>query len=247
MCERGTLCLSLIDSLKSSGRRIEAALIADKYLSDVESAVRILIEGCEWDAASRLLPQSQAPENEQFFRQSLNNEADRLIANLRLEKDSLTRNVSRLLQIREEKGKQVEEQERFSDDAMSDVSSVRSRRSGRSNKSLQTRASGSSVASRDVRKWAKLKAGSRFEDVAIVLACKEIICRIDKMQSEVASLLRHLMEQESIPAAQTCRQEFRQLLLTAKSSIQNVWVDNLSTTFRIDQSDLTPEFGEYNF
>lgn len=244
-----TLCMSLIESLKSSGRRLEAALIADKYLSDSESAVRILIEGCEWDAACRLMAQSQVPENEQFFRQSLNNEADCMIANIRLENESLTSHVNRLLQIRKEKEKLVEEQERFSDDAMSDVSSLRSvsRPSGSSNKSLLTRATGSSAHKRDVRKWAKLKVGSRFEDVATVLACKDIVCRIDKMQGAVASLLRHLIEKELMHAAQSCRQAFRELLLTAKSSIQSVWVDNLSTTFRMDQSDLTPEFGECSF
>lgn len=243
-----TLSASLIDSLCSSGRHVEAALIADKYLSDVDLAVKILVQGCEWDSACRLIAQSQdAADGLTFLRHSLNSEAERLNIKFQQDTQSLKDHVIRLLQIRKEKQSQVEEQAHFSDETMSDISSVRSlsQKSGSSQKSLRTRASDSNSRKRDVRKWAKLKHGSRFEDVAIVLSCKEILVRTNQVQQEVGCLLRHLLENECTAEAERCRQAFRDLLCTAKSSIASVWVENLATTFRIDQTDLTPDFGEY--
>ena len=182
----------------------------------------------------------------------------------------LESHVPRLLHLRHLKRTQEEDQRRhqtrrfsedeeFFDDSSSQVSSLSGRQSNYSSHSkastrlsLRTRASttatDSSLSSkkRDIKKWSKLKTGSRFEDVALVIVIKESIVRLDSSKEEVSLLLKHLFCQGKVDEAKKLRSSFKTLLSTVIETdlINKVWIPNLKESFYLNDVDENPDFGK---
>lgn len=243
------LSLAFIHSLSKSGEVVDAAFIAQKYLGDTEKAFRLLISGHEWDHAARMLSQvsqSSSEDFDQLFINGLKDHANSLSELIESENENLVSYCERLLTVRVAKANlQLKREEgNLSDDDMSQVSSIRS--SKKSSSSISTSGSSASLKTKkstvvkEVRQIFKLKKGSRYEDIALVIALKECIDRIQKLQKEVSTLLLHLIERDDLTTASKVRQELMSLLDLVKETITLVWVESLLDTFFIEEKNLPP-------
>lgn len=246
-----TLSSTFIHSLTSSGQHIDAALIADRYLNDPEQAVHILVKGHEWNHATRMISQvSRNDDHEKSLTQSLTDNLIDHAHNLSLlvdtERRFLETHRDRLLQVRSEKAKLQYRRENEGDvfnDSMSQISSIRSSSvksssAGGSSRSLRTK---KSSATREPRQLFKLKQGSRTEDIALVIALKECIARVESIQNELSGLLAHLILNTNDLTIQNSvtnilRSKFISLLDSVKDTIAQVWIENLQETFFIDEN-----------
>ena len=205
------------------------------------------------------------------YMKGLEQHAINLLSLISSESQSLMEShVPRLLHLRHLKRTQEEDQRRhqtrrfsedeeFFDDASSQVTSLSGSQSNYSSHSktsarlsLRTRASttatDSSLSSkkRDIKKWSKLKTGSRFEDVALVILMKESIVRLDSLKEEVSLLLRHLFCQGRVDEAKQLRSSFKTILSTIIETdlINKIWIENLKESFYLNDVDENPDFGK---
>ena len=219
-----------------------------KHLRDTQKAIHLLINGHEWDHAARMVSELVTASVESGaalqadFVSGLKDHASSLTGLIDSESDNLTSSCQRLLLVREQKAlRQARREEgNLSDDGMSQVSSIRSSRSA-SSATARSSSGGSlktkkSVVVKDARQLFKLKPGSRYEDVALVIACKESISRAEKLQKEVSTLLVHLIENDQMALATELRRKFMSLLDLVTDTIALVWVDSLADTFFLDEN-----------
>lgn len=197
------------------------------------------------------------------FVKALDQHAINLLSLISSQSESLLEtHVRRLLDLRQMKKLQQEDQRRLSDDDFDDsssqvssqASSVASNYSSKSNSSgrlsLRTRASttDSNMTSkkRDIKKWCKLKSGSRFEDVALVIAIKDSIVKVDSLKEEVSLVLRHLFSEGKVDEAEKLRFSFKSLLNAIQESdlLNKIWTADLKESFFLNDVDINPGFGK---
>lgn len=197
------LYISLIDQLKSSGKFVEAAFIAEKYQQNLESSFRILADGYEWDYVSRLIVSSNETtfyESFQFqFWSKLQTHSNSLIEKIEDNLKKLNQYYLRLVEVRNGKMKQ-DDDDNYLEDTMSEVgsefssSSVRNGGSSKNSGSLRTRITGSGKGAKKMKtKNLKIKEGSSYEDIALMNGYKEIVVSLDSLQSEICLVLKHLI------------------------------------------------------
>lgn len=200
------LYISLIDQLKSSGKFVEAASIAEKYQGNIESSFRILVDGYEWDYVSRLIVSVSNEEKlyESFrtqFWNKLQVHGQSLIERIENNSRKLNEYYLRLVEVRNEKTKQVDD-DNYLEDTMSEMgsefsSSIRNgstSQSSRNSGSLRTRMTGSGKGAKKMKtKTLKIKEGSSYEDIALLNEYKEIVLLLNSLQNEVGLVLKHLI------------------------------------------------------
>lgn len=235
------LHISLIDQLKSSGKFLEAASIAEKYERNFNSAFQILLDGYEWDHVSRLIVSKSNDGNlcESFqiqFWNKLQFHGKSLIERIEENSKKLNQYYLRLVEVRSEKEKlQVDGDDNYLEDTMSEIgsefssSSLRngSTSSSRNSGSLRTRMTGSGKGAKKMKKKTlKIKEGSSYEDIALMNGYKEIVVSLDSLQSEVGLVLKHFICEYDFKVHHTVH--FENLAIRLSSSFDHALNDLIS-------------------
>ncbi|XP_063776122.1 elongator complex protein 1 isoform X2 [Pseudophryne corroboree] len=210
-----------------------AAVLLEQYAEDYEEAIILLLDGALWEEALRLIHKYkrldiietnvkpaviEAQKNHMIFLDS--------------HKITFTRYKQRLSVVRDLKER--ERQGLLDDeipggpesDLFSDTSSIMtaSDMSGKYSKSNSRISSRSSKNRRKAeRKKHSLKEGSPLEDVALVEALGDSIRTVDKMRSEVNSLLKVLVLFRYDLEAWELQQTYDELLQLMEKSVPDVW------------------------
>lgn len=219
-----------IDALVLAKRYKEASEISETFLKDEEKTVRILLDAHMWDVALAKIHHFNKMEFvEKMWKPSVTGELEVMLETVDSLKDTWCEHVARLMIVREHKANEEQGEGDLDDGAFSDVASVTSRTVGGSV------AGGSSISGsiatmrtsrnrkKQERKKYVLKEGSRYEDLALIIALGEVASLSDKLQEECRDLLRALVLCALDQEAKSLQHKFAGLLDIIEKDVPNVW------------------------
>ncbi|XP_053559202.1 elongator complex protein 1 [Bombina bombina] len=231
------LARSVAAKLVEQRKYSEAAVLLEQYAEDYEEAILFLLEGALWEEALRLVHKYKRLDIlETNLKPALLDAQKNHMVFLDSQKTTFTRHRQRLAVVRElkEKARQglIDEDapEGPESDLFSETSSIMtaSDTSGKYSHSNSRISSRSSKNRRKAeRKKHSLKEGSPLEDVALLEALGEIIRLVDKLKSEMHSLLRLLVLFGYETHAKDLQQTFDELLNLMSLSIPDIWSTNV--------------------
>ncbi|CAN8005373.1 unnamed protein product, partial [Ixodes hexagonus] len=228
-----SLARRAVDAMLLAKRHKEAAEICENFVKDEYEVMRILVDAHLWDDAVAKIHQfNELDMLERLWRPAVKSELETLSETVNSLSQTWSKHVQRLMLVRELKKTLEQDADGDVDDgAFSDVASVTSRpfggsQSGKSGTSL----SGSIATVRTSRNRKKqerkkyvLKEGSRYEDLALVIALGELVSSVDKLQEECKALLKALVMAGSDEDARTLQRLFSSLLTEIERDIPRVW------------------------
>ncbi|KAL4228237.1 hypothetical protein ACF0H5_013670 [Mactra antiquata] len=239
------------DDLKTRGRQSEAAIVLEQYAKDYEEAIVVLIQGCQWNEALRMMHKYNRMDFiETDLKSSLLESYDGHITNLEQMKEKFDKYKSRLSVVRMEKekarlemietGGTTQDRDLFSDTSSITVESQQSSKySSDTSSSVYSKMSGRSVKNRrkaEHKKW-KLREGSEYEDFALIAELAKIIKYVDNSREEICSLIRSLMMFHYDNQAEILQKQFDAFLVIIDKSIPEIWLDENTDT------SINPVFG----
>ncbi|KAL1431121.1 hypothetical protein MTO96_014510 [Rhipicephalus appendiculatus] len=218
------------DALVLAKRYKEAAEISETFLKDEEKTVRILLDAHMWDVALAKIHQFNKMElTEKMWKPAVTGELEVMLETVDSLKDTWSKHVARLMTVREHKANEDQGEGDFDDGAFSDVASVTSRTVGGSvtggssiSGSIATMRTSRNRKKQERKKYV-LKEGSRYEDLALIIALNEVASSSDKLQEECRDLLRALVLCGLDQEAKSLQHQFAALLDIIEKDIPNVW------------------------
>ncbi|XP_029845104.2 putative elongator complex protein 1 [Ixodes scapularis] len=228
-----SLARRAVDAMLLAKRHKEAAEICECFVKDEYEVIRILVDAHLWDDAFAKIHQFKTPDLlDRLWRPAVKSEFETLAETANSLFQTWSKHVQRLMIVRELKKTVDQDGDGDVDDgAFSDVASVTSKpfsgsQSGKSGTSL----SGSIATMRTSRNRKKqerkkyvLKEGSRYEDLALVVALGELVSSVDKLQDECKALLKALVMAGSDEDARALQRSFSALLSEVERDIPKVW------------------------
>lgn len=220
-----------VEALLLAKRYKEAAEICETFLKDEDKTLQILLDAHMWDTAlSKIHHFGRVELVERLWKPAVRSEHESLLDTVNSLAGTWSKHVARLMLVRELKAKQEELGEGDVDDgAFSDVASVTSRTVGGS-VTGSSAISGSIATMRTSRNRKKqerkkyvLKEGSRYEDLALVIALGEVLSSADKLQEECRDLLRALVLCGLDQEARSLQHAFSVLLESIQADTVRVW------------------------
>ncbi|XP_064474932.1 putative elongator complex protein 1 [Ornithodoros turicata] len=220
------------DALMLSRRHREAALIYEEFLNDREEVIRILAEAHLWDEAlSKIHSYKKSELLDRVWKPAVKNEHVNMTETIDTLFETWQKHCNRLTVVRELKMSCDQGPEDDTDDgAYSDVASLSSRPATERSIKSATVLTGSIATMRTARNKKKqerkkytLKEGSRFEDLALVVALAEAVSSADKLQEDCGSLLKALAIAGYDSEAKDLQQKFSALLASIGKNIPEVW------------------------
>ncbi|KAK8774310.1 hypothetical protein V5799_011158 [Amblyomma americanum] len=224
------LASRMTDALLLAKRHAEAAEISEAFLKDEEQTIHILLEAHMWDAALAKIYHFGRPEfREQLWKPAVKSEAESMLETVDSLKSTWSKHATRLALVRQLKANEEQGEGDVDDGAFSDVASVTSRTVGGSvaggsslSGSIATMRTSRNRKKQERKKY-MLKEGSRYEDLALVIALAEVASSTDKLQEECRDLLRALVLCGLDEDARSLQYGFAALLDTIEKSIPSVW------------------------
>lgn len=195
-----------------------------------KKTVRILLDAHMWDVALAKIHQFNKMElTEKIWKPSVTAELEVMLETVDSLKDTWSKHVARLMTVREHKANEDQGEGDFDDGAFSDVASVTSRTVGGSatggssiSGSIATMRTSRNRKKQERKKYV-LKEGSRYEDLALIIALNEVASSSDKLQEECRDLLRALVLCGLDQEAKSLQHQFAALLDIIEKDIPNVW------------------------
>ncbi|KAM8939082.1 elongator complex protein 1 [Pelodytes ibericus] len=233
------LARSVAGKLVEQRKQAEAAVLLEQYAEDYEEAILLLLDGALWEEALRLIHKyNRLDILETNLRPALLEAHRNHMTFLDSQKSTFVRHKQRLSVVRELKEKarlgllDEEIPEGLDSDLFSDTSSIMTA-SDMSAKYSQSSSRISSRSSKNRRKAERkkhsLKEGSPLEGVALLEALGENIRMVDKLRSEVHSLLKALILFEYDGQGRELQQTYDQLLHLMAASIAEIWPPSAQT------------------
>ncbi|XP_052279525.1 putative elongator complex protein 1 isoform X1 [Dreissena polymorpha] len=229
----------LAEELKGRNRHSEAAVVLEQYAGDLEEAIVTLIQGTQWDEASRLMHKHKRTDFvETDFKPRLLESVDALLGNLESMKETFLKHNARLGVVRQEKerarltfiesggGGGVQEGDLFSDTSSATGESILSSAPSMSS-SVYSKMSGRSVRNRrkaEHKKW-RLKEGSEFEDCALIASLAKIVKYVDGLRDEVRSLVRTLVMFHYDSKGAELQRQYDTFLTLIDSYLGEIWLE----------------------
>ncbi|KAG8454432.1 hypothetical protein GDO86_000888 [Hymenochirus boettgeri] len=231
------LARNVAGKLVGQRKQADAALLLEQYAEDYEEAILLLLEGAYWEEALRLIHKYKRLDIlETNFKPALLDAHNNNMIFLDNQKTTFTRHQQRLFLVRELKEKAQRNMledyvvEYAEADLFSETSSVVSA-SDISGKYSQSNSRVSSRSSKNRRKAERkkhsLKEGSPLEDLALLEALGENIRMVDKIQSDVHSLLKALVLFGYDGQARKLQKLYEDLLQLIEKSIPEIWSTNI--------------------
>ncbi|XP_013379508.1 elongator complex protein 1 [Lingula anatina] len=248
----------LVTELKNAGRFTEAACILEQYIKDIEEAVVVLIEGCQWEEALRLMHKWKRTDFiESNLKAALLEKCEQQLNFIEDTQEVFQKHKTRLVIVRKEKERQRLEllegcgtyndadADLFSDASSATGESIQSSKYTTSSQrsSVASRTSGKSSKNRrktERKKWS-LKEGSAHEDLALVEALSNYITCTEQMKDEIKSLLHMLVMFDYEDQASKLQKNFDQLLQLIERSIPTIWDGSMEGTNQTSQLITGPD------
>ncbi|XP_018425490.1 PREDICTED: elongator complex protein 1 [Nanorana parkeri] len=229
-----SLARSVAGKLVEQRKHENAALLLEQYAEDYEEAILLLLEGAFWEEALRLTHKYKRLDIiETNVKPAITEAQKSHMIYLDNQKTTFARHKQRLSVVRElkEKARQGLLDDEIpggpESDLFSDTSSIMTT-SDMSGKYSQSNSRVSSRTSKNRRKAERkkhsLKEGSPLEDVALVEAMGEIVRTVDKMRTEVNSLLKVLVLFGYDTEARQLQTEYHKFLHLIEISIPEIWI-----------------------
>ncbi|KAK7115940.1 elongator complex protein 1-like [Littorina saxatilis] len=232
--------------LKDSKKYSEAAVMFEQYAKDVEEAIVTLVEGAQWEEALRLMySHGRTDIIETHLKEAIGEACQETMATLESQQSDMERYVDRLAVVRQDKERRHQQlwdvddrPDYMNSDLFSETSSMTGESLPASQYTLDSnrstvfsKASGRSNRNRkkaEHKKWS-LKAGSPYEDCALIDAVAKIITATDSMRDEVSSLLHVLTQFHQVTVAEELQSQFEGFLASIQRIIPLVWVQEESS------------------
>nr|DBA28623.1 TPA: hypothetical protein GDO54_008951 [Pyxicephalus adspersus] len=244
-----SLARSVAGKLVEKRMHENAALLLEQYAEDYEEAILLLLEGSFWEEALRLIHKYKRLDIlETNVKPAITEAQKNHMIFLDSQKTTFARHKQRLSVVRELKEKARQgllddempggpESDLFSDTSSIMTTSEMSGKYSHSNSRISSRTSKNRRKAE--RKKHSLKEGSPLEDVALVEALGEIVRTVDKMRTEVNSLLKVLVLFGYDTEARQLQKAYHEFLQFIEVSISEIWIP-------LDQSNTTPVLGPHS-
>ncbi|KAM5194035.1 elongator complex protein 1 [Mantella aurantiaca] len=229
-----SLARSVASKLVEQRKHENAALLLEQYAEDYEEAILLLLEGAFWEEALRLIHKYKRLDIiETNVKPAITEAQKNHMLFLDSQKTTFTRHKLRLSVVRELKEKARQgllddeipggpESDLFSDTSSIMTTSDMSGKYSHSNSRISSRTSKNRRKAE--RKKHSLKEGSPLEDVALVEALGEIIRTVDKMRTEVNSLLKVLVLFGNDTEAKQLQKAYHEFLHLIEISVPEIWI-----------------------
>ncbi|XP_053318021.1 elongator complex protein 1 [Spea bombifrons] len=231
------LARNVAGKLAEQRKYADAAALLEQYAEDCEEAIMLLLEGAHWEEALRLIHKyGRFDILETNLKPALLDAQRNHMLFLDGQKSLFTRHKHRLAVVRDlkEKARQGLLDQEVTEGPDADLFSETSSIMTTSNMSSKYSHSNSRISSRSSknrrkaeRKKHSLKEGSPLEDVALLEALGETIRTVDKLKSEVHSLLKALILFMYDEQAREIQQTFDELLKLMETSMPEIWTPDL--------------------
>ncbi|KAK9712591.1 putative elongator complex protein 1 [Basidiobolus ranarum] len=239
--EVAALGRSLASQLKDKRMCKDAAVILLDYVKDPEEAVDTLTNGNLWNEAlriSNLYDRSDLIET--HIKPGLVESFNHLNEDISEMNDQLSKQTTRLAEIRAKKAQEASEMELASDmldniDVMSDTTSMASdfsryTKASTRMTSLSSKSGKTAKSRKKKEKRLRGKKGSAFEEEYLMDSLKRLILRFNVHQAESKSLVKHLALFGHSEKAREIQKKMLELHQTIKSSMDSIFVAIIQPT-----------------
>lgn len=232
----------LVNIMKNERRYKDAADICYTYLKQPEETVALLCEGKEWRDALRIAKFHNRPDLiETHVKPGVKEHADFLLTKINGYKNDFIKHQVRLEVVRKQKAIRAAQDDLLNDDEqggggggggdMSDLlsetsfaGSTTSRASSRASRSSGRTYKSSKNRRKQERKVLSIKAGSVFEDLALIRALYEILTNVYELRSEVTNVNKMLVNFIMDEVAEKLQFAMEDMLSIAEKSKHKIWI-----------------------
>lgn len=235
--EMKDLAMKLSNSLRESGRFKEASELIRKFLpGEFFALVETLIRGRMYsEAILEVTTAEQGDWLDTTIRPNLRLHVEEAIKSVDDDQKVYLDQKARLLLVRQEKIRKLQEQQEDDDDMFSDTTSLASSQNSRnSSKTFKS----SKTKRKHERKLMNLKAGNKFEDVALIDSIWKLVHKIisAENQSIIKELLKNAIELQLDVEAKSLQKSFKDLLLLLKNSMDEIWLPEMLSAGKYPES-----------
>ncbi|XP_066919539.1 putative elongator complex protein 1 isoform X2 [Clytia hemisphaerica] len=235
------LCRKFSERLKNHRKYLDAAIIQEQYLKDMEESMVCLLEGNLWFQALNLIQRSEREDLiETNFKPAILECQENLTEKITELKETFNKHRTRLqIVIANKEQERLEILEGIRDDPQnelySDTSSITgqsavSSTSSRSSKGTRTSGHSRKSKAKGERKKYSLREGSTHEDFALREALAEIVNTADGMKDEVESLSKVLLLHYYDEKAKELQNCLDSLIVLVEKHKKEIWAGETKET-----------------
>ena len=243
--EMKDLAMKLCASLKESGKFKEASELVRKFVpNDIVELVEVLSKGRLYsDAIFEACTSGHDELIENVIKPQLKVHLEEATKVLDNDRQLYLDQKDRLLVVRREKVRKLENPQDNDDDMFSDTTSLASTTNSRNTaKTFKT----SKTKRKHERKLLNLKEGNRFEDVALIDSIWKLVHKIisHENQNLMKELLKSAIELNLDEEGKILQKTFKDLLLLLKNSMDEIWVPEMLSAGKYPENE--EEMLQYN-
>ncbi|XP_065333711.1 elongator complex protein 1 [Cloeon dipterum] len=235
--------------LRERKQYLDSATVFAEYVQNQEERLISLCKAKAWDEAWRVKSSFDIPGSDQLLRFEIVNQLSSLLSDIDAAQEQVAQQSSRLLVVRVDKAKRIEEGDEFANlpecDMFSDTSSIRgstkSRSSGASSHGSGRTYRSSKNKRKHERKLLSLKEGSPYEDLALVRALYELYLKIYSYRDDVKNLCAALLQLNMDREAADLQNRLSTLLTDMEAKKSTIWIPELVQNRTAALAALGPE------
>ncbi|XP_059486285.1 putative elongator complex protein 1 [Neocloeon triangulifer] len=239
----------LAHDLRERKQYLDSALVFGDYVKKPEERLISLCKAKAWDEACRIKSSADIQGADELLRFEIMNHHSCMLSDVETAQEQVTQYTNRLVVVRSEKAKKIEEGDDFANlpecDMFSDTSSIRgstqSRSSGMSSRGTGRTYRSSKNKRKHERKLLSLKEGSPYEDLALVRALHELFTKIYTYREEVKCLCVALLQLNVDSLAVQLQSKLSALLKDMESKKNVIWIPELAQNRAAALAALGPE------
>ncbi|CRL07533.1 CLUMA_CG020498, isoform A [Clunio marinus] len=237
--ELNELSLKLSNALSDSGRHKEASDLVRRYMpNDVVALVKLLIKGRFYsDAIIEITSSGDNKMFEDIVIPQLSSHLSEAVKMVNDDKQLYIEQKNRLLNVRAEKIRRLQDpigddDEMFSDTTSMMSSSINSQSSKRTFKSSKNKR-------KHERKLTNLKEGNKFEDVALVDSLWKLVHKIISLENQnvIKDLIKNAVVLSLDNEASLLQKSFKELLLLLKTTMNEIWIPEMLSAGKYPETE----------
>lgn len=217
-------------ALRENNRFGEAADLVQYFHPHSDELIAVLCDGRFYHRAiTESVTMANSNDHLESIRKHSNDYAAEIAQKIQSDHEQFQTQVNRLQTIRKQKlEKQLNDDGNDDDcDMFSDTTSMNSSRFTGSSRGTSRTFRSSKSKRRHERKLLSLKEGSTFEDIALIDAIYNLVQQIYGQQSQVAELLKCLVDLELDTCAREIQTKFSELLDEIQRKMDQIWLPEM--------------------
>ncbi|XP_022216316.2 putative elongator complex protein 1 [Drosophila obscura] len=229
------VALSLVGPLQQQGRHLEASELVKEHVQDKEKQLEVLLEGHLYGKAIYEAGLQGGDILDAKIAPALVAHAEQMHSSLKSDLQLFLDYKQRLLDIRQRRANGADAEADDGDvdidevDLLSDTTSMHSSRFSGTSRGTGKTFRSSKNRRKHERKLLSLKPGNPFEDIALIDALHQHVTKIGQQQQVVRDTCKALLQlgggEDTL--AQALQREFKTLLQTVESALDEIWIPEL--------------------